>query len=67
MSKSYIVLRMYDILREGRAIRISDCCNGFKISIATFRRYMAFLRAYFAEVYGKEIIYDPADCFYRLK
>lgn len=67
MNKSYILLQMYDALRLGSGIKINDCCNDYSISIATFRRYISFLRAYFSEMYGKEIVYDPPLAMYRLK
>lgn len=67
MNKSYILLQMYDVFREGGGIKISDCCGKYQISIATFRRYIAFLRGYFAEVHGKEIIYDAENMQYSIK
>ena len=66
MNKSYILLRMYDDLRLGKKVAINECCTEFKISVSTFRRYMAFLRAYFAEVYAQEIVYDSFTAEYKL-
>lgn len=67
MNKSYILLQMYDALRLGSEIKINDCCNAYGISVATFRRYISFLRAYFSEMYGKEIVYDPQLTAYNLR
>ncbi len=67
MNKSYVLLQMYDAVRLGSGIRISDCCSAYDISVATFRRYMAFLRGYFSEMYGSEIVYDQQAMLYRLK
>ena len=67
MNKSYILLRMYDDLRLGKKVAINECCTEFKISVSTFRRYMAFLRAYFAEVYAQEIVYDAEHTEYRVR
>ncbi len=66
MGKSYILLQMYDVLRTEGGIRISECCGKYEISVATFRRYMAFLRGYFSES-GRELIYDPENSVYRLR
>lgn len=67
MSKSYILLQMYDDLRSGTGIRIAECCGKYEISVATFRRYISFLRGYFNEMYGCELIYDADSSLYRLK
>ena len=52
-NKSYFLLLMYDALRAGDGLRISDCCGRYEISVATFRRYIAFLRGYCNEVLGR--------------
>ena len=67
MNKSYVLLRMYDFLNEGKEIRINDCCGEYDLSLSTFRRYIAFLRGYCGEMYGKEIVYDPEREVYVLK
>ena len=67
MGKCYILLQMYDALRSGAGIRLTECCGKFEISVATFRRYIAFLRGYFNEVYGSEVVYDAEPAVYRLK
>ncbi len=67
MKKNYILLQMYDALRSGVGLNINDCCNRYAISVATFRRYIAFLRSYFFENYGREIIYDAQNLLYCLK
>ena len=65
-NKSYILLLLYDDLRAGKGIRIAECCGQFGFSVATFRRYIAFLRGYFNEIYGQEIVYDAETLSYRL-
>lgn len=66
MNKSYILLQMYDRLRKGGRLRINECCGQYEISEVTFRRYIAFLRGYFNEMYGQEIIYNAADAEYKI-
>ena len=67
MKKNYIILRMYDTFRCGASVKIDECCEKYDISVATFRRYLAFLRSYFSEIYGREIIYNPDRMVYRLE
>lgn len=67
MNKSYTLLRMYDKLRTGKKIKINDCCGEFGISVSTFRRYVAFLRAYFNEYYAQEVVYLPQTEEYAIK
>lgn len=67
MNKCYILLQMYDKLRGGMGITIAECCGYYEISVATFRRYIAFLRGYFSETCGRDLIYDPDAAVYRLK
>lgn len=67
MGKCYVLLCMYDTLRGGDPLKIADCCGAYEISVATFRRYIAFLRGYFNEVYGMEIKYDAESSEYRLR
>ncbi len=67
MNKSYIVLRLYDKFKEGKKVKINECCGEYNISVSTFRRYIAFLRGYFNEFYGQEIVYSAVTCEYRLK
>lgn len=47
--------------------KINDCCNAYGISVATFRRYISFLRAYFSEMHGREIVYAAKMEIYMLK
>ena len=66
MNKSYILLRLYDQFRTGKRVKITECCQEYDISISTFRRYIAFLREYFNEFFGHEIIYMPQTSEYML-
>ena len=67
MNKSYVLLRLYDEFLSGKNIKIYDCCREYGISVSTFRRYMCFLRGYFSEIYGGEIVYDSKILSYYLK
>lgn len=67
MSKSYILLRLYDQFRAGKKVAIDACCQEFNISIPTFRRYIAFLRGYLNEFHGQEITYLPKTGEYAIK
>lgn len=67
MNKSYILLRMYDKFKLGKKVKIGECCGEFNISVSSFRRYIAFLRYYFDEFYGQEIVYLPETSEYVLK
>ena len=66
MNKSYILLRMYDRFCHGEGVNLNECCNGCGISVATFRRYIAFLREYFYDMYEAKIVYDGNAARYRL-
>ena len=66
MTKSYILLRMYDKFMAVKKLKIFECCGEYNISVSTFRRYIAFLRAYFDEFYGYEIVYSPETAEYVL-
>ena len=66
-NKSYILLLLYDELRAGKGIRIAECCGRFGFSVATFRRHVAFLRAYFMEQFGQNVVYDSSEKRYRLE
>ena len=66
-NKSYVLLRMYDSLRKDSGIKLAEWCGKYEISVATFRRYISFLRGYFDEVYGREIEYSAEMSVYRLK
>ena len=67
MNKSYVLLRMYDELRECAGIRLTGWCAEYKLSVATFRRYIAFLRGYFIGTTGEEIVYDSVSGLYVLR
>lgn len=66
-NKSYIVLLMYDAIRMGVGVKIDECCGRYDISVATFRRHVAFLRAYFMEQFGQNVVYDSSEKRYRLE
>ena len=66
-NKSYIVLLMYDAIRMGTGVKIDECCGRYDISVATFRLHVAFLRAYFMEQFGQNVVYDSSEKRYRLE
>ena len=65
-SKTYVVLRMYDEFRTGGRTSVAKCRSAYGLSAPTVHRYLALLRAYFMENYGKDIVYDAAKGTYRL-
>lgn len=67
MNKYYIILKMYDDLNTGHAIKLCECCTEHKISVSTFRRYIACLRNYLDEQHGDEIVYLPERSVYVLE
>ncbi|MBQ2909057.1 MAG: hypothetical protein IKC33_01315 [Clostridia bacterium] len=67
MNKSYVLLLMCEDLKKGKPIRFDECLQKYKISVPTFRRYIAVLRDFFIEELGKEIIYVPTEKCYRVK
>lgn len=67
MEKSYIILDMYDKLCAGEGLKIDECLSQYGISVPTFRRYIAFLRFYFAQKKGKDIVYKSKTAEYKLK
>ena len=66
-NKSYIVLLMYDGIRVGGGVKSGGCRGMYDISVATFRRHVAFLRAYFMEQFGQNVVYDSSEKRYRLE
>ena len=66
MNKSYALLYLCEQLKEGKAIDMQTCMLVYDISVPTFRRYMADLRAFFTEKYGLEIKYISAKKGYFL-
>lgn len=65
-NKSYIILCMYDTLRVGKPVCADECMVDYGISIATFRRYISLLRAYFLESRGLDVAYDSVKKEYRI-
>lgn len=67
MTKSYVLLCMYEKLKKGENINIDRCCNEFDISVPTFRRYMSALRNFLCENQNKEIVYGVKEKSYFIK
>ncbi len=66
MKKCYAVLCMCEDLRKGRQLNIQECCNRYRISVATFRRYVALLRMFFWEERQQSIVYDSLTQTYQI-
>ena len=67
MSKSYVVLHLYDAFTKGEPVTVEKCCKAYDISIPTYRRYIALLRDYFMEEYNYEIVYSKSRNTYYLR
>ena len=67
MTKSYVVLHMYDAFTKGEPVTLEVYCESYSISIPTFRRYIALLRDYFMETYSYDLVYSKAKNMYFLR
>ncbi|MBQ8884993.1 MAG: hypothetical protein IJY62_01270 [Clostridia bacterium] len=67
MEKSYVILCMYEELLKGNPLCIDNCLVEYRISVPTFRRYLALLREFFAERHGADIRYDKTEKGYYLE
>mgnify|MGYP003294343824 CR=1 FL=1 len=47
MSKSQVVLYIYDVLIKGGKIKTDEILNEFEISLRTFQRYIAEINDFF--------------------
>jgi len=66
VSKSYVVLKLYDTLKSDEPVFINYFCLNYDISVPTFRRYLAFVREYLWENYLIEVVYDKLQKCYRI-
>ena len=58
---------MYDLLIEGKEISMNDIISVYKISIRTFRRYIAEINNFLYEQYKhKEVIFSKERGTYYL-
>ncbi|MBQ3428003.1 MAG: WYL domain-containing protein [Clostridia bacterium] len=64
------ILNMYELLTSGQRIRKNELAEKYGVDQRTVQRYIADLRAYFAEEhryeFDTEIVYDRADNSYKL-
>ena len=51
ISKSQVVLYIYDVLIRGGKIKTSEILNKFEISLRTFQRYIAEINDFFFNLY----------------
>lgn len=65
------ILNMYELLTSGQRIRKNELAEKYGVDQRTIQRYIADLRAYFAEEHryelDTEIVYDRADNSYYLE
>lgn len=66
MNKHFILLQMYDTLLNGETLELNSCCERYGYSVATFYRYIAFLRRYFKEEYKRDVLFDSSGREYVL-
>lgn len=67
ISKSQVVLYIYDTLIRGGKIRTSEILNKFEISLRTFQRYIAEINDFFFNLYiNKSIKYDYEEKYYYI-
>jgi len=68
MVKSQIVLYIYDKLIRNEKLKIEDVINKYDISIRTFQRYIAEIKAFLCNNFRNEFIeYDIESKYYYLK
>lgn len=67
MTKSYILLCLFEALSNGQELKIHNCCKEYAISVPTFRRYIAELRDFYCEKSCYEVVYDTHSQSYKLK
>lgn len=67
MQKTKNVLRLYELLKQGKEIKMENFCNEYKVSIPTFRRYISLLRDFMWETSLEEIVYDKIKKVYVIK
>ena len=67
MSKSQVVLYIYDVLIKGGKIKTDEILNNFEISLRTFQRYLSEINAFFFDNYINNCIkYDYENKYYFL-
>jgi len=54
-------------LEGGNGLDIVNCCSNYSMTVSTFRRYLATLRAFFWQERGLIIVYDNKQKKYLLK
>lgn len=67
VAKSYVLFQLYDKLNCGEVLRRDEVLREYEISISTFRRYIALLREYYRDCYGKDVVYVSKTETYRLR
>ena len=67
MNKCYVVLDMYERLKNGEMINLNNSCKEYGISEPTFRRYLSVLRNFCCKKLRREIAYIPKCKGYELR
>ena len=66
--KSQVVLYIYDLLIEGKEFTMDEILSSYKISIRTFRRYIAEINDFLYEHFKrKEVVYSKGRKTYYLR
>ena len=67
LTKTQVVLFIYDELIHGKKIHTNSIIGEFNISLRTFRRYISEINAYFANFYKNTIIkYNRSEKYFYL-
>ena len=67
ISKSQVVLYIYDTLIRGGKIKTNEILNKFEISLRTFQRYIAEINDFFFNLYiNKSVKYDYEEKYYYI-
>lgn len=66
--KSQIILYIYDKLKDNKVVTISEVINKFGVSVRTFQRYIAEIKAFLCNNFKNDYLeYDPIKKVYYLK
>lgn len=66
VNKTYVVLILYDMLKQKKVVKINYFCQAYGISIPTFRRYLSLIREYLWENYLLTVTYDREKSGYYI-
>ena len=67
LTKTQVVLFIYDELIHGKKIQTNSIIGEFNISLRTFERYINEINVYFANFYKNQIVkYDYINKYYYI-